>query len=157
VTRDQVASTARPTVACRRTDRVEAPVGGMDSSHLANQRLLAAASDVRVDSAQANRWPHDYGLWGGVSGKNKVLLTPFVVLHFCSRAVREAVATDCLNRLSALWWRTGGNPSVGRNRGTWSKQPKLDAWNVGHALTTSGRPLLASLPGRDGRRVLGLL
>src|SRR5687768_5198286 len=53
-------------------------------------------------------------LWGGVSGKNKVLLPPTVFRIFCSRIVREAVATDCLNRLSALWWRTGGNPSVGQ-------------------------------------------
>jgi hypothetical protein len=65
---------------------------------------------------------HDYGV--ALQARTKLCWPSF---SFCLFSLgRDAQATGYLNRLSALWWRTGGNPSVGRNRGTWSFQPKLE-------------------------------
>ena len=71
----------------------------------------------------------------------------------CERSGRNGLSQSTIRALVAHRWKSVGGAQ------SWDmvEQPKLDAWNVGDALTTSGQPLLASLPGRDGRRVLGLL
>jgi hypothetical protein len=101
------------------------------------------------------RGAHDYGV--AHQARTKLSLAPFFADWVWDEGDQlKQQATGCLNRLSALWWRIGGGPLAGRNRGTWSSQPELAAWNVGNALTASGQPLSASSPAaRTGRVVLG--
>src|SRR5215471_1957087 len=92
-------------------------------------------------------------LWGGGSGKDKVLRSPRG--SWVGRGRRREATTGCLNRLSALGWRIGGGPLAGRNRGTGLKGRGPIAQNVGNALTASGQPLPASLADRfTGRKSL---
>src|SRR5215216_221643 len=93
-------------------------------------------------------------LWGGVSGKDKGFLTPSFLLNFfrtAERSGRNGLSQSTIRALVAHRWKSVGGAQ------SWDmvKEPKLDAWNVGGALSTSGQPLLASLTGRS-RRVLGL-